>query len=83
MTRDLVLAAALGSLLILGLAPAISAAEPSEKCFGVAAAGKHDCATAAHACAGQAATDRDPREWKKVPAGSCAKMGGRLAAPAK
>ncbi|HQW09939.1 MAG TPA: DUF2282 domain-containing protein [Steroidobacteraceae bacterium] len=78
MTRNRVLAAALGSLFTLGLAPVIAAEATSEKCFGIAAAGKNDCATATHACAGQSTIDNDPREWKKVPQGTCEKMGGRL-----
>ncbi|MBV6423324.1 MAG: hypothetical protein NAOJABEB_01114 [Steroidobacteraceae bacterium] len=83
MIRNTVLAAALGSVLALGVTPAMAADPASEKCFGVAHAGKNDCATAAHACAGQSTTDRDPREWKAVPKGTCEKMGGRLAPPTK
>ncbi|MCW5570476.1 MAG: DUF2282 domain-containing protein [Steroidobacteraceae bacterium] len=83
MTRNTVLAAALGSLITLGLSPAMAAQGAAEKCYGVAAPGKNDCATAAHACAGQSSTDRDPREWKNVPAGTCGKLGGKLSAPGK
>ncbi|HNR22194.1 MAG TPA: DUF2282 domain-containing protein [Steroidobacteraceae bacterium] len=79
MTRNIVLASALGSLLALNLATASAAQAATEKCYGIAMAGKNDCATAAHACAGQSKTDRDPREWQLVPKGTCEKMGGRLA----
>jgi uncharacterized membrane protein len=55
----------------------------SEKCFGIAKAGQNDCATksGSHSCAGLAKKDNDPNEWKKVPVGSCEKMGGKLEAP--
>lgn len=52
-----------------------------EKCYGVAKAGQNDCATATHSCAGQAAVDKDPAEWRNVPKGSCEKTGGTLSAP--
>lgn len=83
MTRNAMLAAALGSLVALSIVPAIGAEKTTEKCYGIAAAGKNDCATAVHACAGQSTADRDPREWKGVPKGTCEKMGGRLSPPAK
>ena len=49
-----------------------------EKCFGVAEAGKNDCATGKHSCAGQAKTDKAADEWKHVPKGQCEKMGGKV-----
>ncbi len=54
----------------------------TEKCYGIAKAGQNDCARkdGAHSCAGQAKKDSDPGEWKKVPAGQCEKMGGKLEA---
>lgn len=61
------------------------AAEPvkMEKCWGVAKAGQNDCATknGSHSCAGQSKKDMDMNEWKKVPAGTCEKMGGKMEAP--
>ena len=51
---------------------------PKEKCLGVAEAGKNDCATAKHSCAGQAKADKAPDEWKYVPKGECEKMGGKV-----
>ena len=32
-----------------------------EKCYGISAAGKNDCAEGAHSCAGQATQARDPK----------------------
>ncbi len=81
--KTALLAAAVGSLCALNVAPAQAAEDAAEKCFGVAAAGKNDCATAAHSCAGMAKVDKDPTEWKQVPKGTCEKMGGKLTAPAK
>ncbi|OIQ91069.1 hypothetical protein GALL_270350 [mine drainage metagenome] len=50
-----------------------------EKCYGVAKAGKNDCASGAHSCAGQAVKDFDPASFVAVPKGLCAKLaGGRL-----
>lgn len=52
-----------------------------EKCYGAAKAGQNDCGTATHGCAGQAAVDNDPAEWKFVAKGTCQKAGGKLAPP--
>jgi len=52
-----------------------------EKCFGAAKAGQNDCGTATHGCAGQAAADNDPAEWRYVARGGCEKAGGKLTPP--
>ena len=83
--RNQSIAAALGSLLMLGSVTAAAgdmdkATQDKEKCFGVAKAGKNDCATSSHACAGHSKTNDDPTEWKYVPKGECEKMGGKLMA---
>jgi uncharacterized membrane protein len=50
-----------------------------EKCYGINAAAKNDCAEGAHSCAGQATQARDPKSFVLLPAGDCAKIqGGRL-----
>ena len=54
-----------------------------EKCMGVAAAGKNDCGTSQHACAGMSKTDGQAEEWVYVPTGSCAKLAGGKVKPAK
>jgi uncharacterized membrane protein len=79
------LAIALG---LAALAPASAAlAQPvpmkegMEKCFGIAAKAKNDCAAGAHSCAGQATKDRDPASFVMLPAGACGKIsGGKLTA---
>ena len=47
-----------------------------EKCYGIAARGKNDCAQGAHSCAGQATKDRDPGSFILLPAGDCGKVAG-------
>lgn len=50
-----------------------------EKCYGINAAAKNDCAEGAHSCAGQASQARDPRSFVLLPAGDCTKIqGGKL-----
>ena len=45
-----------------------------EKCFGVAKAGKNDCKSGAHDCAGHSTADMDKGSFVEVPAGLCAKL---------
>lgn len=46
-----------------------------EKCYGVALAGKNDCAAGAGtSCAGTAKMDYQGNAWKYVPAGTCASI---------
>jgi uncharacterized membrane protein len=44
----------------------------TEKCYGVALAGKNDCAAGpGTSCAGTSKVDYQPNSWKSVPAGTC------------
>jgi uncharacterized membrane protein len=52
-----------------------------EKCYGVAKAGKNDCAANGHACAGQSKTDKDGKDWIYVPAGTCDRIVGGTTSP--
>jgi uncharacterized membrane protein len=81
--KTIAIASAVGSLLALGsaTAPAADAPAAKEKCGGIAEAGKNDCATAAHSCAGQSKESKSPNDWKYVPKGECEKMGGKPVAP--
>jgi uncharacterized membrane protein len=47
-----------------------------EKCYGINAAGKNDCAEGAHSCAGQSNGARDPKSFVLLPAGDCGKIAG-------
>jgi uncharacterized membrane protein len=50
-----------------------------EKCYGINASAKNDCAEGAHSCAGQATQARDAKSFVLLPAGDCAKIqGGKL-----
>ena len=83
--KKIAIAAAVGSFLTTGVAGIASAGDMggSDKCYGVAKAGKNDCAANGHSCAGQAKTDNDPNEWKHMPKDECEKMGGTTEAPKK
>jgi uncharacterized membrane protein len=44
----------------------------ADKCYGVALAGKNDCAAGAGtSCAGTQTVDYDPHHWKYVAKGTC------------
>ena len=47
-----------------------------EKCYGINAAAKNDCAEGAHSCAGQATQARDAKSFVLLPAGDCSKIQG-------
>ena len=47
-----------------------------EHCYGVAKAGKNDCANGVHSCAGQSTKDMDKTSFVSLPAGVCAKLSG-------
>lgn len=52
-------------------APAVE----KEKCYGVAKAGKNDCAAqGVNSCAGTQETDGDPHGWIYAPKGLCDKL---------
>ena len=73
-----VISTAIASLLALGLASgsAMAAEKSMEKCFGVAKAGKNDCAgsKSSHSCAGSATKDGDRQDFVAVPKGTCDKI---------
>jgi uncharacterized membrane protein len=81
--KTLAIAAAVGSLLALSANPSFAGEGSKEKCYGVAKAGKNDCAANGHACAGQSKVDNDPAEWKHMPKAECEKMGGKTEAGKK
>jgi len=70
-------AAALAAALAV---PAVAEAQGmTEKCFGVAKAGKNDCQTATSSCAGTSRKDAQTDAWLSVPKGTCEKIvGGSL-----
>ncbi len=88
-----VLNAALTSALALGLLPAqahdmsdtAASKRGKEKCYGIAKAGDNACAnlSGTHSCAGEGTEDKSPVEFKVVPKGTCAKLGGMNTEEAK
>lgn len=68
------LAAALATASAANAGPA-SAQPGADKCYGVALAGKNDCAAGAGtSCAGTSTVDYDPAHWKYVAKGTCEAM---------
>ena len=82
--RHTVVAAAIAGLIAVS-SSAFAADQDTtkqDKCYGVAKAGKNDCAAAGvHACAGMAKTDNSPAEWKYVAKGTCQSLGGKTEPP--
>lgn len=77
---NLAVAAAITSLIALGGATLTTtsavAAEDKEKCYGVAKAGKNDCATKTSSCAGTSKEDNQSDAFVVVPKGLCDKLAG-------
>ena len=67
-------AAAALALVGCGVGTAKFAYTATEKCYGVAASGKNDCAAEAHACKGQALATGSPGDYLNLPLGTCAKL---------
>lgn len=59
----------------LTMTPAAAQSGGKEKCYGVAKAGKNDCAAGpGTSCAGTSTTDYQGNAWKLVDKGSCTKI---------
>ena len=59
--------------------PANAEGPMTEKCFGVAKAGKNDCQTKHSSCAGTSKKDAQRDAWLTLPRGACEKIvGGTL-----
>ena len=78
---QLVSTTAIASLMAFGAATVVRAGDWTtgkdikvEKCYGVAKAGKNDCAGKTNGCAGESKMDNDPEAWIYVPAGVCEKI---------
>jgi uncharacterized membrane protein len=79
MKNTVVVASALAAAISLATVATAQAAD--EKCYGIAKAGKNDCQTSTHSCAGTATKDGQGDSWIYVPAGTCEKItGGSLTA---
>lgn len=75
--------AAAGALIALAAVASTPAAATEkgakERCFGIALAGKNDCAAGpGTSCAGTSKVDYQGNAYKYVKAGECKKLGGSL-----
>lgn len=72
-TLNLALAAAVATAIGMSAsAQAQQAGADKEKCYGIALAGKNDCAaTGNNSCAGTSKVDHDKGAWKLVGKGTC------------
>ncbi len=80
---------AIGGVLALSFASSAAIAQPvpqpkgSDKCYGVAKAGKNDCQTANSACAGTSKQDGRKDAFIYLPKGTCEKIVGGSLQPGK
>jgi uncharacterized membrane protein len=85
MKTSLLVASAVAAIALPPLVKAGPAPEPTfkaEKCYGINAAGKNDCASSnSHSCAGEAKQASDPKSWIYVPVGTCSKINGASTTP--
>jgi uncharacterized membrane protein len=79
----LILASAIATALSLSAVGASAQEHKTDKCFGIAKAGKNDCQTAASSCAGTSKKDAQTDAWLAVPAGTCLKIAGGALEPKK
>jgi uncharacterized membrane protein len=78
-SKTVMLAAAVGGLIALRVPALLAADDPAtERCYGIAKAGKNDCAGPGHVCGGLAKKDADPNEYLNVPKGSCERIVGGI-----
>jgi uncharacterized membrane protein len=82
-SKTAILAAAVSSLLALSTSAFAADDAKLEKCYGVAKAGKNDCAGGAHACAGQSSKDGSTKEFIELPKGTCQRIVGGSLTPGK
>jgi uncharacterized membrane protein len=75
-------AAIAGPALLSAQKPVDPPSFKSEKCYGIAKAGKNDCAsTGANSCGGSSKVTGDKKAWIYVPAGYCDRIVGGSTSP--
>lgn len=73
--KTLAIAGSLAAALAAQFITPAAADDAKEKCFGVALAGKNDCAAGpGTTCAGTSKIDYQGNEWSLVPVGTCTTM---------
>ena len=77
------LAAAVASPMLLSAQkPVPPPSWKAEKCYGIAKAGKNDCAsTGNNSCGGSSKLNSDPKAWIYVPEGYCERIVGGSKTP--
>ncbi|WP_086933117.1 DUF2282 domain-containing protein [Agarilytica rhodophyticola] len=84
MTKTLAISTAIAAGVMMAGASDVYAAKKVEKCYGVAKAGKNDCAAGpGTSCAGTSTVDYQGDAWKYVKKGECEKMKGGSLTPKK
>ena len=86
MNKRIFIAAALASAIVPVVVSAQKPATPpsfkAEKCYGIAKAGKNDCAsTGNNSCGGTSKVNGDPKAWIFVPEGYCERIVGGSKTP--
>lgn len=84
MTKSLAISSAIATGVIMSTALDVHAgSKKMEKCYGVAKAGKNDCAVKSlgTSCAGSATKDSIADAWIYVPKGTCDKLVGGSTEP--
>jgi uncharacterized membrane protein len=76
------LASAIGPVVLSAQKPAPTPTFKAEKCYGIAKAGKNDCAsTGNNSCGGTSKINSDPKAWIYVPEGYCERIVGGSKTP--
>ncbi len=77
MTKTLAISGAIAAGIMMAAAGDVYAGgDKMEKCYGVAKAGKNDCAGSGSSCAGSSKIDGQKDAWMYVPKGACEKIVG-------
>jgi uncharacterized membrane protein len=76
------LASAVAPIILSAQKPAPAPSFKAEKCYGIAKAGKNDCAsTGSNSCGGTSKINSDPKAWIYVPEGYCERIVGGSKTP--
>ncbi len=84
MTKTLAISSALATGIMMAGASDVYAGKKMEKCYGIAKAGKNDCAAGpGTSCAGTSTKDAQKDAWMYVASGTCEKIVGGSKEPKK
>jgi uncharacterized membrane protein len=76
------LASAIAPIVLSAQKPTPAPSFKAEKCYGIAKAGKNDCAsTGSNSCGGTSKINSDPKAWIYVPEGYCERIVGGSKTP--